>query len=88
MQDPKSSFEALFRCAVERVHPWHTLREHLPPPPAGKTIVVGAGKAAAAMALALDAFWPQEAPLPGAVVTRYGHIPADHPSLPHCGDRQ
>lgn len=75
MQDPKSSLEALFQCAVERAHPWHTLREHLPPPPAGKTIVVGAGKAAAAMALALDAFWPRDAPLSGAVVTRYGHIP-------------
>lgn len=77
MQNPKSSLDALFRCAVERAHPWHTLREHLPPPPAGKTIVVGAGKAAAAMALALDAFWPNEAPLSGAVVTRYGHIPEE-----------
>lgn len=77
MQDPKSTLEALFQCAVLRAHPWHTLREHLPPPPAGKTIVVGAGKAAAAMALALDAFWPSDSSLSGAVVTRYGHIPAE-----------
>lgn len=40
-------------------------------------MVIGAGKAAASMAFALDTFWPQNAPLSGAVVTRYGHIPAE-----------
>lgn len=77
MQKPKIALEALFRCAVERAHPINTIREHLPNPPSGKTVVVGAGKAAASMALALDKFWPQDAPLSGAVVTRYGHIPAE-----------
>lgn len=43
----------------------------LPPPPAGRTVVVGAGKAAAAMARAVEDHWP--GPLSGIVVTRYGH---------------
>lgn len=47
------------------------LAQHLPPRPKGRTIVVGAGKASAAMAQALEAAWPQ--PLEGLVVTRYGH---------------
>lgn len=77
MQNPKIFLETLFRSAVERAHPWHALRDHLPPPPVGRTVVVGAGKAAAAMAFALDGFWPKDAPLSGAVVTRYGHIPPE-----------
>ncbi len=44
---------------------------HLPPSPRGRTVVVGAGKAAAAMAQALEAHW--SGPLSGVVVTRYGH---------------
>ena len=49
---------------------------HLPPPPKGRTVVVGAGKAAAAMARAVEDHWP--GPLGGLVVTRYGHgVPAE-----------
>src|SRR5207237_3752929 len=44
---------------------------HLPAPPRGRTIVVGAGKAAAAMAAAVERNWA--GPLEGLVVTRYGH---------------
>jgi len=47
----------------------------LPTPPKGRTVVVGAGKAAGAMAHALEQLWPQDAPLSGLVVTRYGHTP-------------
>jgi hydroxypyruvate reductase len=43
----------------------------LPAPPAGRTVVVGAGKAAGAMARAVERHWP--APLDGLVVTPYGH---------------
>jgi glycerate 2-kinase len=50
---------------------------HLPTPPRGRTIVVGAGKASAAMAQALETAW--RAPLEGVVVTRYGHaVPCRH----------
>ena len=67
---------ALFDCAVARAFPAAVLPEHLPPPPRGRTIVVGAGKASAAMALALERTWPHDASLSGLVITRYGHIPA------------
>ena len=53
------------------------------PPPAGRTIVVGAGKAAAAMARAVEAHWPADRPLSGLVVTRYGH--GVGPLAPHRG---
>ena len=52
----------------------HRLPPHLPAPPRGRTVVVGAGKAAAAMAQVVEAHWPH--PLSGLVVTRYGHVPA------------
>ncbi len=45
---------------------------HLPPKPAGRCVVVGAGKSAATMAAALEAAWPDVA-MRGVVVTRYGH---------------
>lgn len=62
--------------AVRAVHPDSLLPGELPPPPAGRTLVVGAGKAAAAMAATLERAWQAhqpEAPLAGLVVTRYGH---------------
>ena len=45
-------------------------------------MVIGAGKAGAAMAQAVEALWPQDAPLSGLVVTRYGHIPERPVDLP------
>lgn len=61
----------LFDTAVEAAHPRHSVPRHLPPPPKGRTIVVGAGKGAAAMAEAVEAHW--RGPLSGLVITRYGH---------------
>ena len=72
---PRALLRALFDAAVARAQPAHTLAPFLPPPPAGRTVVIGAGKASAAMAAALDALWPADAPLSGLVVTRYGHTP-------------
>ena len=63
----------MFRAAVDAAAPALCVPPHLPAPPAGRTVVVGAGKAAAAMAQAVEAGWPREAPLSGLVVTRYGH---------------
>ena len=63
----------MFAAAVDAAAPSGCVPPHLPPPPAGRTIVVGAGKAAAAMAAAVEAHWPQSAPLSGLVITRYGH---------------
>jgi hydroxypyruvate reductase len=66
----------MFNAAVAVALPEKCLPAHLPRPPKGRTIVVGAGKASAAMARALEGHWP--GPLAGLVVTRYGHaVPCD-----------
>jgi len=59
----------------------HNTAAYLPAPPKGRTLVLGAGKAAGAMAQAVEAFWPSDAPLSGLVVTRYDHIPMRPPGL-------
>jgi glycerate 2-kinase len=62
---------ALFDAAVAAAQPALCLPPHLPPPPKGRTIVIGAGKASAAMARALEDHW--DGRLEGIVVTRYGY---------------
>ncbi len=62
---------SLFQAAVDAADPAKLVPRHLPPRPRGRTIVVGAGKASAAMARALEQSW--DGPLEGLVVTRYGH---------------
>jgi hydroxypyruvate reductase len=61
----------MFDAAVAAAQPALCLPPHLPSSPKGRTIVIGAGKASAAMAMALEAHWP--GPLEGLVVTRYGY---------------
>ena len=83
---------SLFDAAVAAADPMKTIATHLPPPPKGRTIVIGAGKASAEMARALEAHWPT--PLSGLVVTRYGHgaatkgieiVEASHPVPDEAG---
>jgi glycerate 2-kinase len=62
----------LFDVAVASANPFKVLASHLPEEPKGRCIVVGAGKASAAMAAALEQSWP-DVPMTGVVVTRYGH---------------
>lgn len=69
--DPRQLLLSLFETAVAAADPAVVLPAHLPPPPKGRTIVVGAGKASAAMGLALERHWSGE--LSGLIVTRYGH---------------
>ncbi|HLQ85851.1 MAG TPA: glycerate kinase [Salinisphaeraceae bacterium] len=71
MDNPGSWLRRLFNHAVQAVQPRQCLPSHLPARPVGRTLVVGAGKAAAAMAQAVEAHWPGQ--LAGLVVTRYGH---------------
>ena len=78
---PRPFLEHLFAVAVRRALPLHNTAAFLPPLPKGRTLVLGAGKAAGAMAQAVEAFWPQEAPLAGLVVTRYHHVPPRPPGL-------
>jgi hydroxypyruvate reductase len=74
---PDQLLRAMFDAAVAAAQPDLCVPAHLPAPPKGRTIVVGAGKASAAMARALERHWPT--PLQGLVVTRYGHaVPCKH----------
>ena len=77
--EPRAFLQYLYNAAVARALPLHNTAVWLPLPPApatgGRTIVLGAGKAAGAMAQAVEAHWPADAPLQGLVVTRYHHIP-------------
>lgn len=72
---PRAFLEHLYRAAVHRALPLHNTAPFLPRPPKGRTLVLGAGKAGGAMAQAVEALWPQDAPLSGLVVTRYHHTP-------------
>lgn len=68
--DPKDILRALFDRAVEVADPMRSLAAYLPPKPAGRVVVVGAGKASARMAEAVEAAW---GPCQGLVITRYGY---------------
>jgi glycerate 2-kinase len=61
----------MFDAAVAAAMPSRCVPAHLPEPPSGRTIVIGAGKASAAMAAAVEAHWQGD--LSGLVVTRYDH---------------
>jgi len=83
----RAALRAMFDAAVAAADPRAVLAAHLPPKPAGRCVVVGAGKSAALMAAALEAAWP-DVKLSGVVVTRYDHavptkrirvIEASHP---------
>jgi glycerate 2-kinase len=71
MTDPRQLLRAMFDAAVAAAQPDLCLAQHLPQPPKGRTLVIGAGKASASMAKALEAAWP--GPLEGLVITRYGY---------------
>ncbi len=94
MHDPRGFLTDLFRVAIDAARPERVLALHLPERPRGRTLVVGAGKAAASMAAALEAAW--DGPLEGLVVTRYGHgaptqrievVEASHPVPDAAGER-
>jgi hydroxypyruvate reductase len=69
--DAKALLERMFRAAVASAQPALCVPAHLPSPPQGRLIVIGAGKASAAMARAVEDHWT--GPLEGLVVTRYGY---------------
>ncbi|MFT4182930.1 MAG: glycerate kinase [Rhizobium sp.] len=74
--DSRATLRRLFDAAVSSADPRAAVLRHLPEKPKGRCVVVGAGKASAAMAAALDAAWP-DIDVSGIVVTRYGHaVPA------------
>ncbi|WP_027859654.1 glycerate kinase type-2 family protein [Marinobacterium jannaschii] len=71
MTDPQTFLTDLFDTAVNVAHPRQALAPHLPADKSGRAVVIGAGKAAASMAQALEQTWQGE--ISGLVVTRYGH---------------
>jgi hydroxypyruvate reductase len=79
---PREFLTHLYQAAVRRALPLHNTGAHLPRPPKGRTVVIGAGKAGGAMAQAVEALWPADAPLSGLVVTRYHHTPPRPAGLP------
>ena len=70
--EPRSFLISLFEAAVAAADPEAAIRAHLPARPKGRTIVVGAGKAASQMAAAFERLW--DGPLEGIVVARHGPI--------------
>jgi len=70
-QTPRDLLTRMFTAAVQAAQPEHCIARFLPAPPKGRTLVIGAGKASAAMAQALERHW--SGPLEGLVVTRYGY---------------
>lgn len=93
---PRELLLGSFNAAVAAADPLNIVPAHLPQPPTGRTLVVGAGKAAASMALAVEQHWPADAPLDGLVVTRYRHglltnrikvVEAGHPVPDEAGEQ-
>ena len=70
LSDPRSFLRSLFDAAVAAADPMRCVPAALPPKPAGRVVVVGAGKASARMAEAVEAVW---GPCEGLVLTRYGY---------------
>jgi len=70
----------MFDAAIASAQPARCIAAHLPAPPAGRLVVIGAGKASAAMAQAVEAHWSgPKSQLSGLVVTRYGYaVPCAH----------
>jgi glycerate 2-kinase len=100
MSDPRALLLSSFEAAVAAADPLKVLAAHLPDRQSieglRRTLVVGAGKAAASMAMAVERHWPADAQLDGLVVTRYAHglpcerirvIEAGHPVPDEAGEK-
>src|SRR5499427_6204080 len=93
---PRDLLIGSFQAALAAADPLKIVPQHLPAPPEGRTLVVGAGKAAASMALAVEQNWAAKAPLDGLVITRYRHglltnritvVEAGHPVPDESGEK-
>lgn len=90
---PRELLTRMFQAAVRAAQPEHCIPAFLPQRPKGRTIVIGAGKASAAMAQAFERHW--DGPIEGLVVTRYGYavpcerieiVEAAHPVPDEAGE--
>src|SRR2546428_12494846 len=81
---PRELLRRMFDAAINAAQPAHCIPPHLPATPRGRLLVIGAGKASAAMAKAVEDHWPGE--LSGLVVTRYGDgVPRRPGEIPEAG---
>lgn len=71
MMKPRDLLEKMFQAAIDAAQPALCLPQHLPAPPKGRLVVLGAGKASAAMAKAVEDHWPGD--ISGLVITRHGY---------------
>ena len=94
-KEPREFLLNCFNIAIESANPIKSLRNFLPSPPKGRVLVVGAGKAAASMAKAVEIEWASGVKLSGIVITRYSHglplknikcIEAGHPVPDNAGE--
>jgi hydroxypyruvate reductase len=94
LRDPPALLRAMFDAAVVAADPLQRVPGFLPARPPGRVVVVGAGKASARMAQAVEQTWG--GPLSGLVVTRYGQavpcswvevVQAAHPVPDAAGER-
>lgn len=92
--NPRALLVESFQAALAAADPAKIVPRHLPKPPKGRTLVVGAGKAGGSMARAVEDAWPSDKPLSGIVITRYQHrvetgrievIEAGHPVPDEAG---
>jgi len=92
--DPRRLLRDMFDAAIAAAQPALCVPRHLPAAPEGRLVVIGAGKASAAMARVVEAHW--QGPLSGLVVTRYGYgvpcerieiVEAAHPVPDAAGER-
>ncbi|CAM5185269.1 Hydroxypyruvate reductase OS=Castellaniella defragrans OX=75697 GN=HNR28_003376 PE=4 SV=1 [Castellaniella denitrificans] len=90
---PRELLTRMFQAAVRAAQPEHCIPAFLPQRPKGRTVVIGAGKASAAMAQAFERHW--SGPIEGLVVTRYGYavpcarieiVEAAHPVPDEAGE--
>ena len=95
--DPRQLLIDSYRAAVAAADPLRIVPPHLPDPPGGhgRTLAIGAGKAGASMAAAVERHWPRNAALSGLVITRYAHglptqrirvVEAGHPVPDESGE--
>ena len=85
--DARSLLRSMFDAAIAAVQPALCIPPHLPAPPKGRLVVIGAGKASAAMARAVEVHW--KGPLSGLVVTRCGYgVPCERIEIIEGRQRQ
>ena len=86
-REARTLLRSLFDAAVAAALPSAaSITAFLPPPPKGRCLVLGAGKAGGSMAAAVEAAWPKDAAMGGLVVTRYDYVPAAFAALQARGE--